>query len=65
MADNRPKHAQQAARPEPPKLPDYNRALLELFVAHTELELHRATARNDSAAMRMLSGAVAKAKAAL
>jgi hypothetical protein len=65
MADTRHKPAQPAAKPEPPKAPDYSRALLELFIAHTELELFRATARNDSAAMRMLGAAVANAKAVL
>jgi hypothetical protein len=67
MADNRkpiptpPRPPEQAPR----KQPDYARAITELLLAHTELELKRAKARDDVDAVRLLSRGIARSEEAL
>jgi len=67
MADNRkpipipPRPPEQAPR----RQPDYARAITELLLANAELELKRATMRDDTEAVRLLSRGVVAAKEAL
>ena len=67
MADNRRPIPTPPKPPEPAprKQPDYARAITELLLANAELELKRATMRDDTEAVRLLSRGVAAAKEAL